>query len=221
MFHSFLVLWQDLVTHLSFHLLLSLLCGPPGRPSSLFRFYFLTTSRSGRLADIRWFVCISNSLIILCISVSKINSGLCIYHLIVRLDFNLLRNFQWVTFPTQSCLDFAYCIITCFIFVITLPTLIIIFIAPCDFFTPVLTDGLPLESEWHQVFSSTLIFSHRDFFFLFYFIGLIFPVFVYSFIYIFQLSFAVQFRLSLSLFVYYSSSWIYTRLILSLILLKF
>ena len=41
---------------------------------------------------------------ILCVSFSKTNSGWCIYHLVVRSNFNFLHNSQWVTFPTQSCL---------------------------------------------------------------------------------------------------------------------
>ena len=41
-------------------------------------------------------------LCILCISFSKKDSGLCIYHLSRWLNFGLLHNSQWITFPIQS-----------------------------------------------------------------------------------------------------------------------
>ena len=40
--------------------------------------------------------------------------GLCIYHLFVRPNFNLLHNSQWITFLTQSCLIF-YSLCACFL----------------------------------------------------------------------------------------------------------
>ena len=80
---SFLVLWPGLCIYLSFRSLLILLCGLPGRQSSLFSwfflFFFLTITRSGRLANIRWFVCISKSLRTMSDSFSRMNSELCIY----------------------------------------------------------------------------------------------------------------------------------------------
>ena len=39
---------------------------------------------------------------ILYIWFSRTNSGLCIYHLSLWSNFNLLHNSQWITFPTQS-----------------------------------------------------------------------------------------------------------------------
>ena len=38
------------------------------------------------------------------ISFSRIDSGFCIYHLVVWLNFNFLNNSQWLTFPIHSCL---------------------------------------------------------------------------------------------------------------------
>ena len=59
----FSVLKQGLGMNLSFRFFSVLLCGQPGRPSLLFgRFVFwLTITRSSRLAVIRWSVCISKS----------------------------------------------------------------------------------------------------------------------------------------------------------------
>ena len=79
------------------------------RQSTLFgRFCFfvfcflLTITKSGRLAEIRWFVCISKSQIILCISFSWTDSGLCIYHLFLWSNFNFLHNSQLITLLTKS-----------------------------------------------------------------------------------------------------------------------
>ena len=70
-----------------------------------FFFFFLTITRFGRLAEIRWSVCISKSLRSLCISLSKTDSGLCIHHLFMWSNFNFLHYSQWITFTTQLCLD--------------------------------------------------------------------------------------------------------------------
>ena len=40
----------------------------------------------------------------LCISFSRTDSELCIYHLFAWSDFNFLHNSQWITLPTQLCL---------------------------------------------------------------------------------------------------------------------
>ena len=45
--------------------------------------FLLTIPRSGRLAEIRWSVYFSKSQRILCVSFSRTDSGLCIYHLFV------------------------------------------------------------------------------------------------------------------------------------------
>ena len=66
--------------------------------------------RSGRLAGIRWSVCISKSQRSLCVSFSRTYSGLCIYHLFVWSNFKFLHNSQWITLPTQSCLVlYSFC----------------------------------------------------------------------------------------------------------------
>ena len=38
----------------------------------------------------------------LCVYFSRIDSGLCMYHLVVWSNFNLLHNSQWIIFPIQS-----------------------------------------------------------------------------------------------------------------------
>ena len=45
---------------------------------------------------------------ILCVSFSETEFGICIYHLVVRLDFNLLPNSNWTPFPCVSSLVFCY-----------------------------------------------------------------------------------------------------------------
>ena len=99
--------------YLPFHFLLILLCGLPGRQRPLFSrfsFLFLTITRSGHLAEVRWSICISKSQTSLCISFSRINLGLCIYHLFVWSNLNFLHNSQWITFPTLSYLVlYSFC----------------------------------------------------------------------------------------------------------------
>ena len=102
-FIAFSVLWQGLSICRSFFLLF-LLYGPLEWQNPLadsFSFLWIITS-SGCLARIRWFVCISISLGILCISFSRIDYCLCKYHLAVWLNFSFLHNFQRIIFPTQS-----------------------------------------------------------------------------------------------------------------------
>ena len=67
-------------------------------------FFFLITIRSGLLAEIRWFVCMSKSHRSLCVSFSMRGAELCIYHLMVWSNLNFLHISQWITLPTQSCL---------------------------------------------------------------------------------------------------------------------
>ena len=53
----------------------------------------------------------SKSLSSLSVSFSRTDSGLCIYHLFVWLNFNFLHNSQWITMPTQSCLVlYSFCV---------------------------------------------------------------------------------------------------------------
>ena len=60
-------------------------------------------TRSGYLDEIRWSIPISKSLRILCVSFSRTDYDLSVYHLVLWSNFNFLHNFQWVTFTTQSC----------------------------------------------------------------------------------------------------------------------
>ena len=77
---------------------------------SLSFFLFLIIIRSGRMAEIKWSVCISKSQQSLCVSFSWTDSGLCIYHLFVWSNFNFLHSSQWITLPTQSCLvSYSFC----------------------------------------------------------------------------------------------------------------
>ena len=67
--------------------------------------------RSGRLAEIGWFVYISKSQRSFCVSLTGRDSRLCIYQLIVWSNFNFLHNYQWITLPTQSCLVlYSFCV---------------------------------------------------------------------------------------------------------------
>ena len=68
-----------------------------------FFFLSLIITMSARLAEIRWFVCISKSQRTLCVSFFWTDSGLCIYHLFIWSNLNFLHNSQWIKFPTQSC----------------------------------------------------------------------------------------------------------------------
>ena len=70
--------------------------------------FLLTSTRSGHLVKIRWPVCISKFLRILCVSFSRTDSVFCIHHLFVWSNVNFLYNSQWITFPTQSCLVYYY-----------------------------------------------------------------------------------------------------------------
>ena len=67
-------------------------------------FFLLTITRFGRLAEIRWSICISKSQWSLCISFCMTYSGLCIYHLFVRSNLNFLHNSQLIILYNQSCL---------------------------------------------------------------------------------------------------------------------
>ena len=88
-------------------------------------FFLLIIIRSGRLAEIRWSVCISKSQRSLCVSFFSTDAGLCAYHLFVQSNFNFLHNSQWMTLPTQSylvlysfwanLLEFAYYVIDRFV----------------------------------------------------------------------------------------------------------
>ena len=107
-FHSFSLVWWSPNICLSFNFLLFSFCGPLNRQNSisqqiLFLFIlFLIIPTSGLLDGIRWSIFISISQRILCVSFSWTDFGLCIYHLILCSNFNLLHDSLWITFPTQS-----------------------------------------------------------------------------------------------------------------------
>ena len=71
-------------------------------------------------------------------SFSKTESGLCLYHLSVRSNFNRLHSSEWITFPTYSHL--LLCSFK--------PIIILLF---WEFFIPALGDSFSLEFEWQQV----------------------------------------------------------------------
>ena len=67
-------------------------------------FFLLIETRSDLLVRIWWIFVSLNLREFLCVSFFRTGSGLCIYHLLVWSNFNLLHNSQWLSFPTQSCL---------------------------------------------------------------------------------------------------------------------
>ena len=67
-------------------------------------FFLLIIIKSGRLAEIRWSVCMSKSHRSFCMSFSRTCAGLCLYHLLEWSNLNFLHISQWITLPTQSCL---------------------------------------------------------------------------------------------------------------------
>ena len=147
--------------------------------SPQFCFFLLVIIRSGHLAEIKWFVCLSKSQRSLCVSFSGTDVGLCIYHLFVWSNWNFLHNFQWITLPAQSCLvlysfgtDLLQSLIIWLMVSSLLPHLFRLYYRICrfvasnlillwydcflwrciEFNTPVLTSGLSQGPEWHQVF---------------------------------------------------------------------
>ena len=76
--------------------------------SSISFLLLLIIIRSDLLAEIRWSVCMWKSHWSLCVSFSRTDAWLCIYHLFVWSNLNFLLISQWITLPTQSCLVFYY-----------------------------------------------------------------------------------------------------------------
>ena len=70
----------------------------------LFSLFLLIIIRSGRLGEINWSVYMSKSQRGMCVSFSRTNVGLFIYHLVGSSKWNFWHNFQWITLPTQTCL---------------------------------------------------------------------------------------------------------------------
>ena len=69
--------------------------------SQVLFFFLVIIIRSSLLAEIRWCVCMSKSHRSLCVSFSRTDAGLCIYHLLVWSNFNFFHISQWITLPTQ------------------------------------------------------------------------------------------------------------------------
>ena len=73
-------------------------------------FFLLIITKPGLLAEIRWSVCMSKSYRSLCVSFSRTDAGLCIYHLFIWTNLNFLHISQWITWPTQLCLVlYSFC----------------------------------------------------------------------------------------------------------------
>ena len=111
MFHSFFFQFSSKVEVLIvlFCFFSILLCGQPGQQSPQFcKFSFFVDYY--RLAEISWFVCISKFYWSLCVSFSRTDAGLCIYHFFIWSHLNFFHNSQWITLPNQSCLVlYSFC----------------------------------------------------------------------------------------------------------------
>ena len=81
-------------------------CVQLGQQSPQFCKFSFLLLRSGLLAKIRWFVCMSKSHRSLCVSFSRTDAGSWIYDLLVWSNLNFSHISQWITFPTMSCLLF-------------------------------------------------------------------------------------------------------------------
>ena len=109
-YSSFLILWQGLGTHPSFRFLIFSLYGSLVQQSLLFgkfsHFFFSFFFLSGCLAEICWSVCISKSKRNVCVSLSKMDSRLYVYHLFSWSNLNLFSQFQvdHLTHPVMSSL---------------------------------------------------------------------------------------------------------------------
>ena len=73
-------------------------------------FLLLIIIRSGRLAEMKWSVCMLKFHRSLCVSFSSTDVGFCIYNLFIWSNFNFLHNSLWITLHTQSCLVlYSFC----------------------------------------------------------------------------------------------------------------
>ena len=104
MFHSFFYSQARSRYSSFFHILSALFSGQQRQQSPQFCkfsfFFLLVIIRSGLLAEIRWFVCMSKSHRSLCVSFSRTDAGLYIYHLFVWSNFIFLHIAQWIILPT-------------------------------------------------------------------------------------------------------------------------
>ena len=121
----------------------------------------LVIIRSGRLAEIKWSVCTSKSLESLCVSFSRTDVELRIYHLFVWSNFNFLHNSLWITLPTQSCQVFCpFCVTLLHSLLMGLIVsslllhnqhLQLLLLLLLLYSLRLLADGLSLEIKWQQV----------------------------------------------------------------------
>ena len=107
MFHSF---FNSLTRYLSFFSVsFNFTLWSTGTAKFFFHF-FIVIIKSGRLAEIKRTVGMSKSQGKLCVSFTRIDVGLCIYHLFVWSNLNFLHIYLWITLPTQPCLDlYSFC----------------------------------------------------------------------------------------------------------------
>ena len=118
--------------------------------------FLLTITRFGRLAEIRWSVCISKSQRSYWVPFSRTDSGGGGIIIIIIIIESFSRQFKWGQISrTLSILanlknDVVWTVSTCLIIII----IIIIIITPLEFFTSASADGFLLEFEWQQVSSS-------------------------------------------------------------------
>ena len=116
-------------TFFQFYSLVSRNSGVNNFANSLF--FFVYYIRYGLLAEISCSVCMSKSNRSLCVSFSRTDTGLCMYHLFISSNLLLL-----------------------------LLLLLLLSFIPLEFFTSVLAGGFSLEFEWQQVSSSLQDSSH-------------------------------------------------------------
>ena len=100
--------------------------------------FLVNNTRSCLLTEIRGTVCISKYHRTFYISFSRMNSDSFLYFLTAWSNFNLLRNYQWVIFPTQRFFVF---------FCSSLLQSLYLYYYHYSFFTSANADGLPLEFE--------------------------------------------------------------------------
>ena len=100
----FLFPWQGRGTYSYFRILLILLRDPLGQESPQFWIFsfLLIIIGCSRQVEIMWSVWVSKSHRCLCVSFSRTDAELYIYHLFVLWNLNFLHNSLWITFPTQS-----------------------------------------------------------------------------------------------------------------------
>ena len=93
------------------------------------------------LAEITWSGCVSKPQRTLCVSFSRTDSGLCIYHLFAWSNLNFLHSYLWITLYYYY---YHY------------------YFTSREFLIPAFADGLSLESEWQQISRTLHSVLNRD-----------------------------------------------------------